>query len=373
MLYSGYGLLLSLLALYFFGPSGLGLFSIYYSAVIWVRSAQSSILNNNYALLFADKHKINEEFLFLTLLLSGFVFLVTVMITLVFHTVTTMVLICWSELLISCFRSISHKNFRYLPNIFTTFLRIILVIFGLIIFGEGKDISNFFSAIAFSNLIVVLVLFLAQPVFPKIISKNDWIEDYWKQGRYLFFQGNLNFLRTYSLNYILAYFIGMQELGYYRITQLLFTPLAVLFSTYESYVPQKIARSKDRKVVKSMIDEKINWLKSRTLVIFLIYTASTGTIIFFWLPENQLKHVMILIVLFAPFQACAPYISLYAIFIRYLKLSRVLLQIYLIEFVITTSLYAVIVPSFGLYAALIVKVLMSVTVLLSMRRVAWQK
>ena len=210
--------------------------------------------------------------------------------------------------------------------------------------------------------------FFFSPPRTKVIGKQEFGEVYWEQGRFQFAHGLLTFGRTYSLNYILAFFLGLQELGSYRLIQLLYTPLTLIFSVYESYIPQTISKFKSNTKVDSFFAEKISWIKRYAFIIVIAYCSVATTVFLLFFSARSLENVIYLMLLLVPFYFCGPFIIIYAIYIRFLKKSKNLLKIYLKEFFISIICYLLLVQYFDMYVLALFKGVLAVGLIYYMRR-----
>ena len=365
--FSCFGFFFSIAAVYYLGIDGLGLFSLYYSIVIFVRTIQTCALCNQFSIGTETPH-MRGGFLYLTFLYTLLILLLGLGAVIFLAMPLYLIYIVTSDIFLTYLRAVHHKDFSYSNNLCILVCRLFIAILLLIMLQGKLNLEKFLLVLLFSNLTGVIIGFFFSPPRTKVIGKQEFGEVYWEQGRFQFAQGLLTFGRTYSLNYILAFFIGLQELGNYRLIQLLYTPLTLIFSVYESYIPQTISKLKSNTKVDSFFAEKISWIKRYAFIIVIAYCSVAATVFLLFFSARSFENVIYLMLLFVPFYFCGPFIIIYAIYIRFLKKSKNLLKIYLKEFFISIICYLLLVQYFDMYVLALFKGVLAVGLIYYMRR-----
>ena len=137
-------------------------------------------------------------------------------------------------------------------------------------------------------------------------------------------------MRTYSLNYILAFFLGLQELGSYRLIQLLYTPLTLIFGVYESYIHKQYQNLNQILVTHSSLKKSLDKEICIYNCDYILFCCNNGVLIVFFGEKFRKRYIFDVALCSILF--CGPFIIIYAIYIRFLKKSKNLLKIYLKEF-----------------------------------------
>lgn len=365
--FSCFGFFLSIGAVYYLGVDGLGLFSLYYSVVIFFRTIQTFTLCNQFSIGLEKPH-MKGGFLYLTFVYILLILLFGMGAVFFFSMSMYLIYVVISDIFLTYLRAVHHKDFCYAYNLCIVVCRLLTAILLLILFQGNIDMEKFLQVLLFANLIGVIVGFFFNPPRIKVIGKQEFGEVYWEQGRFQSAQGLLTFGRTYSLNYILAYFIGLQELGSYRLIQLLYTPLTLMFSIYESYIPQTISKFKSNLKVEFFFAEKISWLKRYTVLIVIAYCAVSTTMFLLFFSARTSENFVYLMLLFVPFYICSPFITIYTIYIRYIRKSKNLLKLYVKEFFISVLCYLLLVQYFDIYVLALFKGVLATGLIYYMRR-----
>jgi O-antigen/teichoic acid export membrane protein len=361
----------------------LGLYTLYFSALLMSRMAVQAIVFNQQALAArqnAARPLGSSLNLFHSLtLVIGVAFTLLAAVTLSANSNFSN---AWMSILILLdlhaifFRNAGLIYNKYGYNFVASFLRVLAFFVSINVFyGKLSPIENIFLSLIIAYSISNAISWSLIGTFPRTFYLFEAREASLRQGRYQLTVALLSWGRANLITYIIALSMGIGEVGIYRLVQLIFSPLAIAFSGLESFMPQNLSRLSGKGMVESYIHN------ARKKTIFWGPVVAFFYVGVLMIAKNFMNLDILtaidwpILIMFSVFTATIPINVCSIILFRYFDRTKDLQKVFFVDFVLSTALLGAI-ANFGSIAWLIfgkvsVAILFSFWIHLKARKLLW--
>jgi hypothetical protein len=331
---AGNGFLTSIIILSMADQAIFAEFTILGTAVLAAKIIYQYLIVNQFNLtkfeLTIDSKKLIYRFMIYTIICILFILITESLI--IFFTLskfhTALALFILFELIYIYLRAITLKKLSYISLLISSCAKTVVSILLFInLIDHNSSVEEIFTCLAISCFLSILILIKDFRYMRNSISISTVKKDFLDIGKYQLPTGAISWVKTSAPYFIINLLLGEDKLIVYRTLQIVYAPLALAFSIFESYLPQKLAMMKYMKDGKGLLLSHISRLVYFSpimvfLYFFLILLLKSLTSI---AAFQQISVLQILI--YSLFVIMIPFNAVLQIGLRYLEQARTILLI----------------------------------------------
>ena len=224
------------------------------------------------------------------------------------------------------------KRMKYVLLLTFSLIKMILSVSLIYLFVDQKStVGQVYLLIFVSQIVASVPMLATMKISICPITLIQVKKEFWSTGRFQLPTGIFSWTKSSFPYFIINFTLGDEKLVIFRTIQLLFAPAALIFSIFESYIPQILAATKN-------IDEGIKLLfkQLKQALYYVPIIILSYIIILYFLKSaivfEQLELINLeMIILYGAFVLVMPFNAIVQIGLRFIDKAPLIFQISFID------------------------------------------
>lgn len=251
-------------------------------------------------------------------------------------------------------RSIELKFLKYdlvlVSSISKTIISVILLFYYI---HRDSNITQVFVYLSMSSLIAVMIL-LRNFKYNYCRINIELIKvDFLNSGRYQLPTGVVSWAKSSTPLFVINLLLGEEKLIVFRTLQIIFAPISLAFSIFESFLPQALARErcvlKGKQVLHNHVLKAMVYAPPILIMYFITLYSLENFISFSIMDPISTSHILV----YSLFVFMIPFNAILQIGLRYVKQAKSILIINSFEIIILIAAMSLIANYFNFFAVLL--------------------